>query len=67
MIVQNDAQLATVEAANMLGASLQSLINFLGYTEARAVRRITAVETALKGPRVTGYEYQVASITKGLS
>jgi len=42
---------------------LHSTLVRMGYAEAQAVRRITAMETAFEDAKVTGYERLVASMT----
>jgi hypothetical protein len=42
---------------------LQSTLQRMGYTLVQASRRITAMETAFEGAKVTGYECLVASMT----
>ena len=42
---------------------LRSTLARMGYTEAQATRRITAMDTAVEDARVTGYERLVASMT----
>ncbi len=42
---------------------LRSTLLRMGYTEAQATRRITAMETAFEEAKVTGYECLVASMT----
>jgi predicted nucleic acid-binding protein len=42
---------------------LRSTLLRMGYTEAQASRRITAMETAFEGAKVTGYECLIASMT----